>query len=108
MLWDYGSKIKNTKSVVEEAHMSLFRAGASIVITYYFPLLVGHTKWPEQEDPQELAQKVAPYGMGPLALCNNNKKCSKEMETKETKEVAESEQSSNNEFVKVSDLNGHA
>lgn len=61
--------------------MSLFRAGASIVITYYFPMLAGHTKWPEEE----------------------------EVKT-DSKEVAESEgeQSSTNDFVKVSDLNGHA
>ncbi len=62
--------------------MSLFRAGASIVITYYAPMLMGHTPWPEDEEKAKT----------------------------ESKDVAESEgeQSSTNDFVKVSDLNGHA
>lgn len=46
MLMDYGTSTDSLESVVREAHLSLLRAGASILITYYSPYILDRwTKW---------------------------------------------------------------
>ncbi|GLE00440.1 hypothetical protein PINS_up009197 [Pythium insidiosum] len=46
MLSDYGHSTDSLESVVREAHLSLLRAGASVLITYFTPFILEHwTKW---------------------------------------------------------------
>lgn len=46
MLLDYGNSTQSLDGVVREAHLSLLRAGASVLITYFTPLLLEHwTEW---------------------------------------------------------------
>lgn len=44
MLKGYGQQTGDLKSVVEESHLSLLRAGASILITYFAPEILGYLK----------------------------------------------------------------
>ncbi|RLN95044.1 hypothetical protein BBJ28_00023786 [Nothophytophthora sp. Chile5] len=46
MLMDYGNSTDSLESVVREAHLSLLRAGASVLITYFTPfILEKYGKW---------------------------------------------------------------
>lgn len=46
MLSDYGASTDSLESVVREAHVSLLRAGASVLITYFTPFILERwTKW---------------------------------------------------------------
>lgn len=46
MLMDYGNSTNSLESVVREAHTSLLRAGASVLITYFTPFILERwTKW---------------------------------------------------------------
>lgn len=46
MLKDYGTSTNSLESVVREAHLSLLRAGCTILITYYTPFILDRwTKW---------------------------------------------------------------
>ena len=40
MLMDYGTGTEDVESIVKEAHISLLRAGASVIITYFTPQLL--------------------------------------------------------------------
>lgn len=46
MLMDYGNSTDSLESVVREAHLSLLRAGTSVLITYFTPYILERwTKW---------------------------------------------------------------
>ncbi|OQR81421.1 delta-aminolevulinic acid dehydratase [Thraustotheca clavata] len=46
MLSDYGNSTNSMDAVVREAHLSLVRAGASILITYFTPFILDRLqKW---------------------------------------------------------------
>ncbi|DBA02422.1 TPA: hypothetical protein N0F65_008636 [Lagenidium giganteum] len=46
MINDYGNSTDSLESVVREAHLSLLRAGASVLITYFAPFILDRwTKW---------------------------------------------------------------
>ncbi|KAF1331179.1 Vacuolar protein, partial [Globisporangium splendens] len=46
MLFDYGSATNTLESVVKESHVSLLRAGSSVLITYFTPYILERwTKW---------------------------------------------------------------
>lgn len=42
MLHDYGSATNSLDEVVRESHLSLVRAGASVIVTYFTPYLLDH------------------------------------------------------------------
>ncbi|TDH67277.1 hypothetical protein CCR75_003111 [Bremia lactucae] len=46
MIKDYGESTNSLDAVVREAHLSLLRAGASVLITYFTPYILDHcAKW---------------------------------------------------------------
>ncbi|KAL7686161.1 putative delta-aminolevulinic acid dehydratase, aldolase-type TIM barrel [Plasmopara halstedii] len=46
MIKDYGDSTNSLESIVREAHLSLLRAGASVLITYFTPYILDHcAKW---------------------------------------------------------------
>ena len=49
MLHDYGSATNSLSEVVREAHLSLIRAGASVLVTYFTPMLLDEIpKWSDR------------------------------------------------------------